>query len=70
MSCLASRELPAPIALRVASSLMRALVRTSARLVMLTAAISITNTTPPQSICKAARTLRTRSASSGSILVV
>ena len=63
----ATRPRAAPSALRVASSFNRPLARTSDRFVMLTAAISSTNSTPPHSSCSAARTLRTRSASKGTI---
>ena len=70
ISCLAMRRPPAPIALRVASSFIRPLARTSDRLAMLTAAISTTNTTPPHSICSAERTLRTRSLFQGAELGV
>ena len=45
----AMRDRPAPSACRVASSFMRALERTSIRLVTLTAPTSSTNTTPPHS---------------------
>ena len=62
-SCRATRPRAAPSALRVASSFNRPLARTSERLVTLTAAINTTKSTPPHSNWRAARTLRTRSAS-------
>ena len=65
----AMRASPAPSAWRVASSFIRALDRTSIRLVTFTAPTSSTNTTPPQSRYRVPRRSWTRKSWSGTTTV-